>query len=82
MLPKTEGRFDRPSSVISVDLDRREYNDNHKMIIAAQDTRLKDRISADFSRYNLPPKQDTNYYMPDTDNIDWGNFTIIDPDLA
>lgn len=51
------GAFDKPKTVISIDLDASELYKNHKVIAAKSTTLPKDRVSAEFSIYNMPSKK-------------------------
>ncbi len=64
------GAFDRPETVISVDIDATELYKNHRVAAAKSATLPKDRVRAEFSIYNMPDrKADEDLFFGDYENF-------------
>lgn len=68
------GAFDRPKTIVSIDIDSSELYKNHKVLAAKSTTLPKDRFSAEFSIFNMPDKKtDEDLFFGD-----YEDFRIVD----
>ncbi len=68
------GAFQKPKTVISIDIDANELYKNHKIVAARSTTLPKDRVSAEFSIYNMPDKKaDEDLFFGD-----YEDFRVVD----
>ena len=71
--------FKVPNSILKIDIDGIEYNNNHKVIVAKKSLPQKDKITASFPTFNLPMHPDERSdYEKSLDFFDMNNFTIVD----
>ena len=71
--------FKIPNSILKIDIDGIEYNNNHKVIVAKKSLPQKDKITASFPTFNLPMHPDERSdYEKSLDFFDMNNFTIVD----
>ena len=68
------GAFERPKTVLCVDIDAVELEKRHLVVTASASTPPKNRISGEFSVYNLPDKKTDE----DLSFGDYENFKIVD----
>ena len=70
---KSEG-FEKPDTVINIEIDSSVLDNKHKVVRADHNTPLRDRISAEFSIYNMPEaRMNSDLIIGDYDN-----FRIVD----
>ena len=67
--------FERPKTVVCVDIDAAELELRHRVTAAGSSTLPKDRISAEFSIYNMPGRARGN---EDLLPGDYENFKVVD----
>lgn len=70
----SSGEFTKPSSIVTLEIDLLEYENNRRLIIADKSLMLKDKMSAQFSLRNLPSHAQSNNYNSSNGN----NFKIVD----
>ncbi len=68
--------FKQPDNVVSVSIDKQEFDFHHKIVPANTKTPAKNKITALFSKYNIPYCKISRCYESELDNFD--NFNIVD----
>lgn len=68
------GAFEKPDTVVNIDIKADELYEKHKVVRAGRETLPKDRITAEFSIYNIPEWS----VEEDLLSGDYENFRVID----
>lgn len=66
--------FEKPETVIDIEIDSSVLDNKHKVVRADNNTPIRDRISAEFSVYNMPEARTNG----DLIIGDYDNFRIVD----
>lgn len=65
------GAVEKPNTIVTVEIDANELELNHRIVAASSATLPKDRISAEFSIYNMPGrKADEDLFFGKYENFD------------
>ncbi|MDR2202357.1 MAG: penicillin-binding protein [Clostridiales bacterium] len=71
--------FNKPNTIISVELDGDEFNLNHRLVAASENVPKKSRKAAYFTRETAPQNFSAapNPFGNDSNGIDFDNFEVI-----
>lgn len=70
--------FNIPASIVKIEINSNEYYKNQKIVAAEKTLPIKDKISASFPIYNLPPIPDERGdYEKGLDFFDMNDFSIV-----
>ena len=75
-----KGDFDTPETVVKLDVDLDELANNRKVLLAGDDIKSENRLSAYFSSANVPRTYSTPRTYIENDSIldNYDNFIIVD----